>query len=237
MRVRPWLLATVLGVVAGASLWVSPPPAARAAGCPATPLTVAELRDLWEGEYAGFAGMTNPAGRACYGGADVPVIGYVDMPEGLGGTSASGIKPAWMTEWGLMLYGASNAISTNHANDSYVIATRPRLGDLNERYRHRWVLAMAHFDDPAARTCRGWGVDKPSKKESVSVCRSIMVLSSVSTTSAPDSSTAAIVGSPGAPRLALPVALLAAAGLGTVAWVGRARRLRTPDRESKRPGR
>ena len=224
MRVRPWLLATVLAA-AGASLGVAPPDEALAAGCPATPLTVAELRSLWDGEFAGFAGMTSPRGRACYGGADVQVIGYVDMPDGLGGTSASGIKPAWMTEWGLFLYGKTNAISSGHANDTYVIATAPRLGDLNERYHHRWVLVTAHFDDPRAKTCRGWGVDPPTKKEAVSVCRSILVLSSVSTTSAPDSSTTDAAPAHG-PSPLVPVTLLAAAGLGALGWIGRVRRVR-----------
>jgi len=233
MRVRWRLLAMVVGIVAGASFVGSPPGVANAAGCPSTPLTVGELRALWDGEFSGFAGMTNPRARACYGGADVRVIGYVDMPDGLGGTSASGIKPFWLTEWGLMLYGASNAIRTNHANDSYVIATAPKLGDLNARFAHRWVLVTAHFDDRRAKTCRGWGVDPPTKTQSVRICRSIMVLSSITTTSAPDTSTAAGTGPltvPGQP--ASPALLLMAAGLGTWAWLGRRRR----GRESKRPG-
>ena len=166
--------------------------------------------------------MTNPRGRACYASADVRVIGFVDVPDGLGGTSASGIKPGWLTEWGLWIYGTSNAIATDHANDSYTIATAPKLGDLNERYARRWVVVTAHFDDPRARTCRGWGVEPPTKNEADRVCRSIMVLSSISTTSAPDTATTSASGDTPAK---VPAWLLAAAGLlGSVAWMSRLRR-------------
>jgi hypothetical protein len=226
MRLRRRLVATVLVIVAAASIGESPPGVANAAGCPSTPLTVGELRSLWDGEYAGFAGMTNPRGRACYGGADVRVIGFVDVPDGLGGTSASGIKPGWLTEWGLWIYGTSNAIATDHANDSYTIATAPKLGDLNERYARRWVVVTAHFDDPRARTCRGWGVEPPTKKEAVRVCRSIMVLSSISTTSAPDTATTS--GRGDAPGEVAPWLLAVAGLLGSVAWVGRPRRRSAP---------
>lgn len=230
MRVRRRLVAAVLVIVACASVGADPPGASGTSGCPATPLTVVELRSLWDGVYAGFAGMTNPRGRACYDGSSVRVIGYVDMPDGLGGISASGIRPAWLTEWGLFLYPSARSIATGHANDSYVIAVPPKLGDLNERYRHRWVVVTAHFDDPRARTCTGWGVDPPSRKEAVRVCRSILVLSSVSTTSAPDTAAADAPGGRHDARVWL-LAVAALAGLGV--W---ARRTRTSGRESKRPG-
>ncbi len=216
--------AIAVGIVVGGSLVGAAPEPVLASGCPAQPLTVGELRGLWGGEFAGFAGMTNPRGRACYGGSSVRVIGFVDQPEGVGGTSAAGIKPAWLTEWGLLLYGASNAISTDHANDFYTIAIPPGLGDLNVHYARRWVVVTAHFDDRRARTCRGWGVDHVGAKEAVRVCRSILVLSSVSLTSAPDTSTELVVATEGVgdwPLRALMFGL--AAGIGLLAWVRRRR--------------
>jgi hypothetical protein len=229
MRLRRQLVAVVLVIVAGASIGESLPAVVTASGCPSTPLTVGELRGLWSGEYSGFAGMTNPRGRACYGGADVHVIGLVAMPDGLGGTNASGIKPAWLTEWGLWLYGTSNAIATGDTNDSYTIATAPKLGDLNERYARRWVVVTAHFDDPRAKGCRGWGVEPPTKQESVRVCRGILVLSSISTTSAPDTATLS-PPTDEAPEPSLPL-LIAAGILGAVAFTAR-RRLRASDRSA-----
>lgn len=229
MRAGPWFLAMALAAAVSAT-GLSQPGSAEAAGCPSTPLTVGELRGLWDGEFAGFAGMTSPRGRGCYGAADVRVIGYVDTPDGLGGTNASGIVPAWLTEWGLLLYGSSNAIRLGLANDVYVIAIPPKLGDLNKRYAHRWVMVTAHFDDPRARTCHGWGVDKPTRKESVRVCRSILVLSSVSLTSAPDTSTAgaAVSATTGGTPLALILAL--AWAIGGLTWARRFGRERQPAR-------
>lgn len=224
MRARQLLAAMALGIVVGASLVAAVPDAVLASGCPAQPLTVGELRGLWSGEFSGFAGMTNPRGRACYGRSNVRVIGFVDQPEGLGGTSASGIKPVWLTEWGLILYGASNAISTDHANDFYTIAIPPGLGDLNVHYARRWVVVTAHFDDRRARTCRGWGVDHVSKKEALRACRSILVLSSVSLTSAPDTSTGPTAATEGVgdwPLRTSPFGL--AAGIGLLAWLRRRR--------------
>src|SRR5690349_2850506 len=104
MRVRRLIATAGLGLALAAMASVADPVVVAAAGCPSQPLTVDELLGLWDnGAAAGFMGLVNVNGRRCYGDSNLTVIGYVDAPEGLGGTSATVIKPMWLTEWGLML--------------------------------------------------------------------------------------------------------------------------------------
>jgi hypothetical protein len=216
-----------------AGTWAAPTSTADAAGCPNPPLTVAELRGLWKngGGYVGFWGMANPAGTRCYGRADVSVIGFVDMPDGLGGTSASGITHAWLVDRVVMLYGASNAIRSGRVNDSYTVAVPPRFGDLQARFARRWVQLTAHFDDPAAQACRGYGpkdANPPTRRQAIAACRRIMVLSSISTTNAPETSIVGVRSSPDRSRDDGALLVLATAGLlGGLAWDRRRRTKRT----------
>lgn len=233
--------ATLLGVglllVGSATLTASS--VAIAAGCPDPPLTVVELRRLWDdGGFAGFMGMTNAAGLQCYGRADVRVIGFVDAAEGLGGTSATYITPSWLTESGLTLYGSANAIRNGMVNDFYVVAIPPGLGDLQARYARHWVSLTAHFDDPAARTCRGHGpkdAGPPTLAEAISACRSIMVMSSIDTTWAPDTATLASRSSVPPSGGDLRPAVLAAAAL--VGGLASARRISPHRRGASRSSR
>jgi hypothetical protein len=202
--------------------------ATDAAGCPTRPLSVAELLRLWDGEPAGFLGMTSPRGRACFGRSDVVVFGYVNAPDGMGGTSAVTILPSWLTENGLMLYGSSREVGGYPAGDAYVVAMPPGFGDLQMRYRHRWVQLVAHFDDARARTCHAVGpkdAQPPSRKEAVRLCRSILVLSSINTTSVPDTAAAMIEAKPGVQGSPAGVtAILPLAGVvGALAWLARDR--------------
>lgn len=218
-----------LGVAIGLALlwagaWAAPSSIADAAGCPDPPLTVADLRALWNdgGGYVGFWGMANPAGTRCYGRASVSVTGFVDMPDGLGGTSASGITHAWLVDSVVMLYGASNAIRSGRVNDFYTVAVPPRFGDLQARFARQWVQLTAHFDDPAAQACRGYGprdANPPTRRQAIAACRRIMVLSAIRTTSPPETTTAGVPSTPdrrgGEGTL---VVLSMAAILGGLAW-------------------
>jgi hypothetical protein len=203
--------------------------------CPATPVTVDELLGLADGAgFAGFAGQLNPGGLACYEGSDVTVQGFVQEPEGLGGTSVVVIEPTWLTEWGLFLYASSRERDGAPVGPAYVVAYPPGSGDLNKRYDGRWVSVVAHFDDPAAQTCHAEGpadADPPTDEEAVAMCRQILVLSSIKPTRAPDTATLSF-----APSEPLPTAALAfaAGALGAMAWILRPSRRRP---ESKRPGR
>jgi hypothetical protein len=213
----------------------SPVHAADVPPCPTAPLTVKELLALADDAgFAGFAGQLNPNGLACFEGSDVTVVGFVQEPEGLGGTSAVVIEPTWLTEWGLFLYATSRERDGVPVGTPYVVAYPPGSGDPNHRYDGRWVSLQAHFDDPAAQACHAVGpadANPPSDAEAVAMCRQILVLSSIRVTSAPDTATL-----PFAPTWPSPAAglLLVAGALGAVAWMLRPARRR---RESKRPDR
>lgn len=235
MRFRS-IAATAMLVLAlsGAAALMDPAPvSAGTVPCPAQPLTVADLHRLWTdgGGFAGFMGATNPRFHECFGRADVRIRGFVNRPDGLGGTRPTVMKPTWLAESSaLILFGSSREIAPGYgAGGFYAISVPPSFGRVEKRFQRSWVDVTAHVDDPAARTCHNVGAKKLrlSKRESVALCRQVLVLSSIGPASGPQTDTAtaqttANVTHPGPPRPVWPV-LLPGAALGAWLWLRRIR--------------
>lgn len=226
-RVLGILLATLL--LAASPAGTSPAPADARTGCPDQPLNASELLALWDdGDVLGFMGYVNPAGRECFGRASLRVVGYVNDPGAMGFEDPYTIEPAWLTEPGLFLYDTSRETGERPDGEYYPISWPGGYLELQERYMHSWVVVTAHFDDARARTCTATDPTGmlPPLPELREQCRSLLVISSVSRATGPDSSTVDVqTAAAGTPSSVLPTALLAIAGcLGALAWSMRRRR-------------
>ncbi len=235
MRFRSIVATAIIGFVLSGAAAVADPGqvTARTVPCPSQPLSVADLRRLWSdgGGYAGFNGATNPRFHECFGRSDVRIRGFVNRPDGLGGTSATVMEPGWLAEAGaLILFGSSRELAPGYgAGSFYGISVPPSFGRVENRYQRSWVDLTAHVDDPAARTCHNVGPKKLrlSKRESVALCREVVVMSSIRPADGPLTDAAwaqasATAPKPEAPQPAWPL-LLPAAVLGAWLWQRRIR--------------
>jgi len=222
---------SVLGVLAMAALLggvapvVSPPAAARTVVCPdAGSVSVGDLLALAPRRgKSGYWGA-NPRAHRCFGGAVIRIRAFANWPDGLGGTSTSGIKPA-VFEWPqLYLFESAREVYRGYgAGRFYGVVAPPRFGRVEKAFHRVWVDVTARFEDPYADRCHGWAaVGKPmSRADAVAICRDMLVLTSIRTaSSAPDTTTGASPSLP--PGSGVPWAwwafLVPAAGLG--AWLG-----------------
>ena len=220
-------------VVAGAMLPVVIPAAdmARAASCPEQPLTVPELLALWDDDgVLGFMGYVNHAGRRCYGTHQIGIVGYVNDPPATGYEEPLTVTPSWLTDPGLWLYGAAKRHPEGVAAGAfYPLAWPGDYGELQDRYLHSWVSITARFDDPRTRSCTAKDPTHivSSKAELRRMCRSVLVITSVTRLASPDTATAQSAPPDRSPaplggglvRVWLPVALVA----GVLVWGGRRR--------------
>lgn len=216
------------------------PVTARTTPCPDQPLTVSDLHRLWldGGDYAGFNGATNPRFHECFGKSEVRIRGFVNRPDGLGGTSTTFMKPGWLAEAGaLILFGSTRELSPGYgAGTFYGVSVPPSFGRVEKRYQRSWVDLTAHVDDPAALSCHSVGLKaaRLSKRKSVALCREVLVLSSIREADGPPPDTAT---GQGLARLARPESpepswaiLPAAAVLGAWLWLRRIRGRADPRR-------
>ena len=175
--------------VAEASPSAVPGPSASiqldAAGCPIPPVDLATTRDLAR------------AGQAvrCFGSGSLTFRAYVPTTEGLGGSSASRMTPAWLADdWtGVILQPGPLAEQDQDA--WLVVRVGPSLGHCAITYESDpacpfgphldgYVVVTGHFDDPAARTCKSarWAAGQdpgPSKANMVARCRARFVVTKV----------------------------------------------------------
>ncbi len=156
-----------------------------AAGCPIPPVDLATTRDLAR------------AGRAvrCFGSGSLTFRAYVPTTEGLGGTSASRMTPAWLADdWtGVILQPGP---LTEQDQDAWlVVRVAPSLGrcaitDEGDPacpfgpHLDGYVVVTGHFEDPAATTCKSapWAAGQdpgPSKAKMVARCRARFVVTKV----------------------------------------------------------
>jgi hypothetical protein len=207
---------------------------ARSVPCPDRhDLTVRDLLALAPQRVDGYWGES-PRARACYGGATLTVRGYANWPEGLGGTSVSGIRPAWF-EWPTFyLFASSRELAPGFGRGAfYGIAVPPRLGAVEQRYHRTWVIVTARFEHPLATRCRGYGPrdDRPTRTEAVAACRDRLVLLSVTRFAGPPA-TDAVTGVDAVTRRTPPPAVPAPAAplLAIVALAGALAGWRRSDR-------
>ena len=150
---------------------------ARAAGCPSAPITIAEIVPL-DGQSA----------VECFGGQLLTFRAFVVVPEGLGGTSASTLAPAWLNDFG----GSWALLGTGPEEAAIGAFVPPALGHCDgdptgpkcpfRWYANRWATVSAHYDGPVAQTCR-YSSHPPgkgfSKQAAVAECRVKLIVLSV----------------------------------------------------------
>ena len=154
-------------------------------------------------------------------GKIITIHAFANWPDGIGGTSTSGVRPG-VFEWPqLYLFASSRESYPGYGKGSfYGIVVPPRFGKVEKTYHRVWVDVTARFEDPYADRCRGYGPkpDRPTRAEAVAQCRDTLVLVSIrAATDPPDTAVTtgqAGSGSPGSPPspwlLLVPVALVGA---------------------------
>jgi hypothetical protein len=191
---------------------------ARSAECPdRNALTVSDLLKLAPFRVNNYWGA-NPRAHACFGRKAITIRGFANWPDGLGGTSVSGIKPGYF-EWPeLFLFGSSREVAPGYGKGSfYGIVVPPRFSMVEETYHRVWVVVTARFGDPLANRCRGYGPkgDRPTRAAAIAVCRDHLVLMSIRVAAGPPDTAVAPgqidTGPPGVPwHILVPAALLGA---------------------------
>jgi hypothetical protein len=181
------LLVVAVAVLIGLGVPAASPITARAVDCPASgSVTFAELWRVWRADAKrGDGGGSGDwaAARRCFGSAPFTIRAYVGIADGIGGTSATGVRPGYW-EWpGLILFGASRTNRYGSTAGTYLgIVVPDGWGDLQRRFRHSWVDATVRFNHPLARQCVGYGPKKlgrPTRKEAVAICRRQPVILSI----------------------------------------------------------
>lgn len=221
----PWSslvrVATLLFAIGALLPAVAPAPVLARAPCPDRhAVTVHQLLDLAPYDVSGYWGV-NPRAHACFGGQTITIRGFANWPDGLGGTSTSGIRPAYF-EWPtFFLFASSRELAPGFGKGSfYGIVVPPRLGSVERTYHREWVVVTASFESPLANRCRGFGpeADRPTRAEAIATCRDQLVLTSVRVAAGlPD--TDATIQAVRTGRSGLQWLLLAAAVLGVcAAW-------------------
>jgi hypothetical protein len=178
--------------------WAGPPPAAAATPCPTGPITIKDLIRL-AGDRGPLLDRYPPAvagiyerALACLGTRTLRFKAYVADPGGVGGTSAYGVAPRWMLDAGVFLFGTFRRVDGFVDGGFVMAAVPPRLGNVRARFKDRWVLVGGRFGDAVARSCRATGAAgvTPSPAETVRICRSVLVISSIEPLAAPPTTTA-----------------------------------------------
>ena len=169
---------------------------ARAGGCPSEPITIAKIVNL-----EGVSPVT------CFGGELLTFRAFVPVPEGLGGTSASTLAPAWLDDF----TGSWVSLGTGPDEATTGAFVPPALGHCKlgpngqgcpfRTYANRWATVSAHYDGPVAQTCR-YSSHPPgkgfSKQAAVAECRAKLIVLSVGPDSLP--ATDAVAALDDAPR-------------------------------------
>jgi hypothetical protein len=175
---------------------VSPPAASAVSPCHAGPVTLQDLLALAADEgplakqYDTDPMLMSEAALECYGAAALQFTAFVRDPGDVGWTYTWGLQPGWFRAASFLV--ASTSTMKPGYGPITALAIPPDLGNLQAKHVGHWVVVAGHFDDPAAATCTATGDAgvAPSAPEAVAICRSIFVVSAVSRTSAPATSTA-----------------------------------------------
>jgi len=168
------------------------------AGCPTGPVTLETLIGLRDDpgplsrRYGDTLDRLNERALECFGSATLSLVAFVAGPQGLGGTVAFSLAPAWLdTAHGEALYLAASdreAAPGAPSGPFLAVAVPPELHSTFDALRGTWVTVGGQFDAPAARSCVATpvqGVDVPSPAEIVEICRTSFTVNSVKPASDP----------------------------------------------------
>jgi hypothetical protein len=97
-----------------------------------------------------------------------------------------------MLSAGVFLFGTSRRVDGVVDGGFVMAAVPPRLGNVQARFVNRWVLVTGRFGDSVARSCRAKGApgETPTHAETVRICRSVLVISSIDPLAAPQTAMA-----------------------------------------------
>ena len=210
-------------------------PVHAAGGCPELPLTLADLIAL-EAERGPLAeaypppvGFINERARACFGHTTLRFTAFVNRPDGLGGTSAYGMRPGWFFSASLFVFTTQNELDPGFGEGPFTgIYVPPGFGELQSKYARSWVSLTGHFMDSRASRCRATGVagETPSQAEAIRICQSVFVLSSIGRQGAAPDTATAIDAWPSRPPSSHPGSIAVGLLAGAVAaamWLRRGR--------------
>jgi hypothetical protein len=180
-------LALVVGLLLPGG--IAPPRAAAATPCPTGAVTLRDLIRLAEDrgaflrQHGGLDAISvSPRAAACFGSRTLRVKAFVANGI-IGDVTPWSLRPTWMVEPGLFLFPVRRL--ANHGEFGLgpflMVATPRSLGDVQARYRNRWVVVTGRYHDPVASSCRPTGNLRvaPSRREAIRICRGIFVVSSV----------------------------------------------------------
>ena len=176
----------------------APPAVTAVSPCHAGPITLQDLLALAGDEgplakqYDTDPMLMSEAALDCYDGATLQFTAFVRDPGDVGWTYTFGLEPGWFLGPGTGLFVATTSGVQPGWGPYAVLAVPPALGDPQAKHEGHWVAVTGHFDDAAAATCTAAGEAgvAPTAAEAVTICRSIFVVTAVSRTSAPATSTA-----------------------------------------------
>lgn len=157
--------------------------------CPTGPTTIETLIGLRldDGPLSTrYGARLNERALECLDGTQLTFTAFVAAPEGLGGTVAYVVTPAWMDTWSSssMYLAASDREAAPGApfGPFLPVAVPPGVRSAFDRQHGRWATVSGRLDAPAARTCvatPGGGPDIPPPADLVKLCRTSFVVESV----------------------------------------------------------
>lgn len=209
-----------------------PPTVTAATPCPAPPVTLQDLLDLSADagslakQYDTDPMLMSEVALDCYDGATLQFTAFVRDPGDVGWTYTFGLEPGWFLGPGTGLFVSTTSGVKPGWGPYAALAVPPALGDPQAKHEGHWVAVTGHFDDAAAATCTAVGEAgvAPSAAEAVTICRSTFVVSAVTRTAAPSTSTAeTATGLPTWWSAWLAVSA-AVGGMATLWYTGRRRR-------------
>jgi hypothetical protein len=170
----------------------TPAPSADAAAVPACPVGPARLEDLISLRLDGgplsdrYLNPLNERALTCFRGTTLTFTAFLAAPEGLGGTVAYQLTPAWIDTWN----GASTFVAASDheaapgapAGPFLPVAVPPDVRASFDRQHGRWANVTGRFDAPMATTCfaaPASGPEVPPAAVLVDMCRTSFVIASV----------------------------------------------------------
>jgi len=140
----------------------------------------------------------NERALECFGSDELSFPAFVASPEGLGGTVAYVITPAWLDTWnasGLYYLASSDreAAPGSPNGPFFQVAVPPESRSAFDARRGMWATITGRFDAPAANSCVATppkGADVPLPADIVGLCRTSFAISAVRPASDPCPGTA-----------------------------------------------
>jgi hypothetical protein len=218
----------------------TPAPSADASvvrACPVGPTTLEDLIGLrLDGGPLSdrYLNPLNERALACFDGATLAFTAFLAAPEGLGGTVAYQLTPAWIDTWNsaaTFLAASDQEAAPGAPSGPFLpVAVPPDVRASFDRQQGRWATVTGRLDAPLATTCVATppsGPDVPAPADLVDMCRTSLVLDSIAPGSDPcpaKASLEAIVATPEAGRAdcfgGAPVSFVAAGSSINNVWPG-----------------